>query len=502
MKTLILALALLLGAAMLLPSVSAVPALVNVDPSASVGPSVEQAPDASVVPSAEAAASASLEPSGSPLPDALVQMDIGSETEPIRDWTIAVSGGVPSVDVLSVPDPTFGWVEFSVTMSEGSATVELTATLPAGSRLTEGTCVSDDDEEAHDVLVAPGQLVLEVVPGVTYQCFYASASDTPRGSAEIVAHLFLDGDGDRATVDDQDPIEGWEIGLELTGGKVIEDSSVSNSDGLAGWLISYDGDRTSVTLSEVIQGDLLLLDARCTKVTDSGDETVGEFDGYRMTFEIEHGDFASYQCSFMYVPSDFVLAEISVWHRIDADGDLTTFRDRDRAVSWQFEASFEDDVGILFADAETDDHLPASWVISFRSDSTRVVLTAVPQAGSRVIHAACLDDETEEGVEVPSTLAGNSLLFGVNGLTPIPGLWPWPYSCTFVSTSSGGAPAPTVPPTDGASAAAPTEPARWRLQEFAFAALIASLLVLRLRPMPPRESRAGAGSRHVDAASG
>jgi hypothetical protein len=498
MKILILALALLLGAAMLLPfaSQSTVVAQITPSQSAASSPSPSSSASQNAASSPSPSSSASLEPSRSPLLDALVQMDIGSETEPIRDWAIAVSGGVPSVDVLSVPDPTYGWVEFAVAMSEATATVELTATLPAGWRLSQGTCTSDDDPVARDVLVAARQLVFEVRPGVSYQCFYGSASDTPKLGAEITAHLMTDADGNRATIDDQEPIEGWKVDLELSDGTIDQAFPMTNSEGLAGWLISYGAGGTQATLSQVIEADLLLLDARCTKVTDSGDEPVGAFDGYSVTFEVEEGEFASYQCSFIYVPSDTLLAEISVWHRIDGDGDLDPFGDRDRAVPWEFEASFGDDVGILVADATTDGDRPASWVISFRSDLTGVVITAIPRDGSRVVNATCIEAESPDGIEIPTTLAGDSLSFAVDGYAPDPYTWPYGYSCTFLSTQSGGAPAPTVPPTDGESNRAPLEPAPWGLVQFGLAALIGGLFVLGSRPWTAwRKERGGTGPR-------
>ena len=87
-------------------------------------------------------------------------------TEPVRDWSIAVIGGVANTDFFTVPAPDDGAsVLFTLIMSGASATVVMTATLPAGSQLIRGTCFDISDEVPFDVLVAPRQLVLEVARG-------------------------------------------------------------------------------------------------------------------------------------------------------------------------------------------------------------------------------------------------------------------------------------------------------------------------------------------------
>jgi hypothetical protein len=154
--------ALLVGAVMLLPAATAPTALAQVAPSASVEPSASVAPSASV------------EPLGSPLPDAIVELAVGTELEPARNWAIAVTGGSPSVDVVTVRDPTDEYASFTVAVFGQSATVEMTLVLPAGSQLAGATCEDFDEQVNHDTLVPPRQIILEVVQGGHYLCVYGS----------------------------------------------------------------------------------------------------------------------------------------------------------------------------------------------------------------------------------------------------------------------------------------------------------------------------------------
>jgi len=116
----------------------------------------------------------SVESSGSALPDAQVELTVTSETDPARDWAIAVRGGTPSVDGISVPDPVEGDGWFTVAVLGLSATVEMTVALPAGAQLTMGHCFDVNDQIEHVALVAPRRLVVEVVQGGLYLCSYQS----------------------------------------------------------------------------------------------------------------------------------------------------------------------------------------------------------------------------------------------------------------------------------------------------------------------------------------
>ena len=96
MRIVVATVSLVLGAVMLTPAATAVPAVAQVAPSASAAPSAE--------PSATVAPSSSVAPSGSPLPDAVVELSFGPETETARDWAIEVTGGSPSVDFVTVEE--------------------------------------------------------------------------------------------------------------------------------------------------------------------------------------------------------------------------------------------------------------------------------------------------------------------------------------------------------------------------------------------------------------
>ena len=78
--------------------------------------------------------------------------------------------------------------------------------------------------------------------------------------------------------------------------------------------------------------------------------------------------------------------------------------------SWEFEAAFEDDVEILSADPDTDRDEPAGWLIGHAGDSTRVVVTEVPQDGYRLVKASCFDAESDVGADIPTTLDGQQPL--------------------------------------------------------------------------------------------
>jgi hypothetical protein len=147
--------AVLLGAAMLLPLAAARP-----------GP-------AQVAAGGSAAPSTSPDPSASPLADATVVLE-SSDFELTEDWAIAVTGGVASVDVVNVPSGDVGG--FTVNVIGESATVEMTAKQPPGWQLTMSVCTDLDNQVpgGSDALVAPRQLVLEVVPGGSYECIFQS----------------------------------------------------------------------------------------------------------------------------------------------------------------------------------------------------------------------------------------------------------------------------------------------------------------------------------------
>ena len=234
------------------------------------------------------------------LPDARVQLQVGSEGEPTRDWAIAVTGGIPSVDVVTVPDPVDGYALFAGILGE-SATVELTATLPAGSQLTEATCFSYDEQVDTTRWSLCDSLFSRSSLGATTSAPMAAMrqaqTDLPLRSSR--ARSVDAPDGNLATVDDQSSGQGWKFD-RTNSGAINEAFPVTNSDGLA-----RPGDlrRPRRDVSHRDRGTpdgFELLDASCMKIGDSGDDVdVGEFDGSGISLVVDGSEFASYQCTFI-----------------------------------------------------------------------------------------------------------------------------------------------------------------------------------------------------------
>jgi len=359
--------------------------------------------------------------------------------------------------------------------------VVITDLLPDGFTLMDVECVATDNPDAWQV---DGTSVTWLPPWpahlpVAFDCEFIHAPDDFDG--EIVARKVIDADGDLETVDDQTAGEGWEFELALPDGVIEEAYPTTTSDGFAGWLISVGSGGTSATVSEVAQEDFALVDASCMKVAESGDMLVGEFHLGSITFPIDEGHFASYQCDFFNVPTDTSLAGISVWKHIDTDGDLDTFEDVQWPRSWEFQAAFEDGVEIVSADPVTNRDEPASWTIRHAGDSTRVIVTEVPQNGYRLVKASCINAESDVGPEIPTSLDGNSLSFDVSGFGPIAG-FPHGYFCDFLNVRVGEAALPTLPPTHTATGSGTPGSGAWCLWLVGLAAAIATFVVLRSRP--------------------
>jgi hypothetical protein len=281
-----------------------------------------------------------------------------------------------------------------------------------------------------------------------------TSSPTPADGvgAEIVVRKVIDADGDLDTVDDQTAGEGWMFDLAVSDAQIVEAFPSTNPDGFAGWLIRTGPEGTTVTLTEVGQDDFAVVDASCMRLGDDGDTLpVGAFRDGSVTFGIEADGFASYQCDFFNVPAGLAMAGISVWKHIDTDGDPDTPEDDGSIGSWVFQATFEDGVEVLFADPVTSsEEDPAAWRIRHAGDSTRVVLTEVPQDGYRLVKASCVDGDSSDGAEIATTLDGNSLSFDVSGFSPFVG-FDHEYLCDFLNVSADAAGLPTLPPTDAAS---------------------------------------------------
>lgn len=257
--------------------------------------------------------------------------------------------------------------------------------------------------------------------------------------AEIVARKVIDADGDLDSADDQIAGEGWTFDLALTDGEIVEAFPSTSSSGLAGWLIRTDPEGSSAVVTERVQGDFAVVEATCLRLGEDGDNIpVGQFQEGSVIFRIDEGAFASYQCDFFNVPTGLAVAGISVWTHTDTE-----------PRSWEFQATFEHDVEILSADPISHPDDPAGWLIRHGGDSTRVVLTEVPQDGYRLVEASCLDGDSSDGMEVATTLDENRLSFDVSGFAPFVG-FDHGYICNFWNAAADGAALSTLPPTDAA----------------------------------------------------
>jgi hypothetical protein len=172
MRVVVASLGLILGMAILLPAAT--------NPAA-VAQGASPAPSLSVEPSASATPTASPTPSAAPSTEARVDLMVAEDTEPLRNWTIAVTGGSPSVSTVLVPYPPDA-ASVVVTVFGPSAMVEMTAALPAGSPSIGGDCADEAGGEGFiNPTVPPRRLVLEVLPGHHYVCIYTSDAKSDVG---------------------------------------------------------------------------------------------------------------------------------------------------------------------------------------------------------------------------------------------------------------------------------------------------------------------------------
>jgi hypothetical protein len=153
-------------------------------PTATLTPAPTEAPTATPTPAPTEAATATPRPEPTArrdcvdylpgCPDAHVEIATADKTERARVWTIAVTGGSASVDVVTLPtDEAPTGVGFDVGISGQSAIVVMTVTLPPGWVLTYADCIELDGPRFAQVtgtVVPPRTLVLEVVPGGDYLC--------------------------------------------------------------------------------------------------------------------------------------------------------------------------------------------------------------------------------------------------------------------------------------------------------------------------------------------
>ena len=234
----------------------------------------------------------------------------------------------------------------------------------------------------------------------------------------------IDTDGDLESFADRKPASFWEFeaAFENDVEIVSADPDTNGDDDPADWLIEHPGVLTSVVVMEVPQDGYRLLAASCIDADDAlGMEIPTTLEGNSLSFEVSGGAEPNFErsfvCDFINSPEDVSLAGISVWKHVDTDGNLATFEDQQFPRSWEFEAAFEDDVEILFADPDTDRDEPAGWLVGHTGDSTRVVVTEVPKNGYQLVKASCIDGDLPTGrrsqqplraTVSPSTSAGTS----------------------------------------------------------------------------------------------
>ena len=238
MRLVIATAALLFGAAMLLPAATAQCRHSPRSPRARAPPSASASvePSASVVPSAAPSEPCMMvDPDLPECHDAEVFLRVNS-AEPVREWAIDVTGGVPHDDVL-VPEPELGRpLDPDDARRVGHRRDDRD---PAGWRAVRSTAPASTSATRcrFDVLVPPGRLVLEVVRGGGYQCWYRSnlqvvpAADGPgdgyagrRPGRPVVGWLApragIDGRGDRCKPADRRPGSArWYRGVARMGAK-------------------------------------------------------------------------------------------------------------------------------------------------------------------------------------------------------------------------------------------------------------------------------------------
>ena len=293
--------------------------------------------------------------------------------------------------------------------------------------------------------------------------------------AQITAITIIDPDGD-PTTNDRYLFDGrWDFSGDF--GSADVRFAVPFSDWLesAVWDISFTADTPIVITAELVEG-YTLLQAEC----DASHNADGwQVDGTSVSWlaPTTGGEVVKLHCAFTQTLAptpapETRFVDIGVGKQIDTDGDLDTVDDRETPPSWEFEAAFEDNVEILAADPDTD-----VWSISHTGDSTRVVVTEVPQVGYRLLTAFCIDADDVLGPEIPTALEGNSLSFDVSGSDPES--FPRAFSCNFINTPVVVGALPTLPPTHAATTSAAPGSNAWRIVLVGLAALIAGILVLR-----------------------
>ncbi len=141
----------------------------------------------------------------------------GGEGEPAREWDIAITGGTPSTDHITLEPVAVGvQAEFTVMVDRATATVMLTTVLSAERGLASVGCLDDLFPPTEITPVVDGSsFTFDIVPGRRYRCFAASAPIVTGGQAGATAqaspvpadHLLPRSDA--STTSPSAPSPGW-----------------------------------------------------------------------------------------------------------------------------------------------------------------------------------------------------------------------------------------------------------------------------------------------------
>jgi hypothetical protein len=307
---------------------------------------------------------------------------------------------------------------------------------------------------------------------------------TPRPHGGVIdVYKIIDADGNLDTVDDQTAGEGWEYELELTGGTIVDAFPVTDESGFAEFLIEFDGEGPTATVSEALQEDFELIAASCFTFhgPEEGEVIVGELDGDSVTFRLDAREFP-YICNFYNAPSTSTPdgGEIAVDKVIDADGNIDTTDDQTWVPGWEFELELTDGaIEQVFPDV-------SAWLISFGPGGTTATVTEVVQGKDFELFAvSCFkgNDPLQPGSEFVVELDGDSVTFQVDPDFAI--IECFFYNAPSPAGSVGGEtatpPSNTLPPTDsGGPTSSPTS-GSWLEMLVVLAGILAGGVVLKSR---------------------
>ena len=201
-------------------------------------------------------------PAAVPLGEAQVNLVVESDADPVRVWSISVSGGSAGVMWVEVPDPSAGPGTFTVAINGPSATVEMVASVPANWVSVRGACVDQTDQIPIDADLPPQRFVLDVVAGHDYQCHYTS--DNP---GDAVIDFVYD-------TTDPNALTAWPIAV--TGGSPSVDALTFQRDPdnkswhRGAFVVAVTGQSATVDLTVPTSHDWVLFPGMCLVESASG----------------------------------------------------------------------------------------------------------------------------------------------------------------------------------------------------------------------------------------